>query len=222
MVGVFDISISRRLPIYLLLDTSRSMRGAPIQAVNDGLRLLKDALLDDPVAVEVVYISVITFSTEAEQMVPLTELLDFSPPELSAGGWSAMGAALRLLNEVLDREIIPNTPGRKGDYRPLAFLMTDGRPSDGWKRASKALRSRPYAKLANLIALGCGPKADMEVLGQVADVALSTEDATPETICSFFQWISQSVGTASLASSAADDGILDLPPLPSRICRIVL
>jgi len=218
----YDVSINRRLPIYLLLDTSRSMRGAPIQAVNAGLHSLKAILLNDPSAIEVVYISVITFSTEAEQVVPLTGLLVFSPPELSAGGWSAMGAALRLLNEVLDREIIPNTPARKGDYRPLVFLMTDGRPSDGWKRASKALRKRPHAKLANLIALGCGPKADMAVLAQVADVALSMEDTTAETIGPFFKWISQSIGTASLASSAADGGIVDLPPLPSHIYRIVL
>ncbi len=227
MLKEYELSIHRRLPIYLILDTSRSMgywEGMPIQAVNEGLRLLKEILMEDPAAIELAYISVITFSTGAEQIVPLTELLEFSPPELKAGGWSEMGAALRLLNEVLDREIILNTPEQKGDYRPLIFLMTDGRPSDSWKRINKALRSRSQIKLSNLVALGCGPKADMQILSQVADVALLMDEITPEAIKAFFKWVSQSVGTASLAmsTSGGGGGAVKLPPLPSYIQQIVL
>jgi uncharacterized protein YegL len=35
-----------------------------------------------------------------------------------------------LLCKTVDREIIRNTPGHKGDWMPLLFIMTDGSPSD--------------------------------------------------------------------------------------------
>ena len=40
----------RRLPVYLLLDVSGSMRGEPIEAVNQGIAILADTLRTDPYA----------------------------------------------------------------------------------------------------------------------------------------------------------------------------
>jgi hypothetical protein len=42
----------RHLPIYILLDTSGSMRGEPIEAVKTGLRALLSSLSRDPYAVD--------------------------------------------------------------------------------------------------------------------------------------------------------------------------
>src|SRR5579872_5263886 len=65
-------STSRRLPIYLLVDTSHSMTGPPIEAVNNGLQEFAAVLRSDNHAVESAYISVITFHDTAQQIVPLT------------------------------------------------------------------------------------------------------------------------------------------------------
>lgn len=62
----------RRLPIYLLLDTSGSMSGEPIEAVKNGVQLLETTLKQDPYALETAYISVITFDASAQQVTPLT------------------------------------------------------------------------------------------------------------------------------------------------------
>lgn len=40
--------MDRRLPIYLLIDSSGSMRGEPIQSVNVGLSAMLSALRQDP------------------------------------------------------------------------------------------------------------------------------------------------------------------------------
>ena len=53
--------MDRRLPIYLLIDSSGSMRGEPIQSVNVGLSAMLSALRQDPYALETVYLSIITF-----------------------------------------------------------------------------------------------------------------------------------------------------------------
>jgi uncharacterized protein YegL len=82
----------RRLPVYLLLDTSGSMSGEPIEAVKNGVQVLVSTLRQDPYALETACISVITFESNAQQLVPLTDLSSFQQPSLSAGGGTSLGA----------------------------------------------------------------------------------------------------------------------------------
>ena len=123
-------NVTRRLPIYLLLDCSGSMAGEPIEAVKQGMSLLTTELKAVPQAVEQAYLSVITFDSTARQTVPLTELMCFQEPDVQASGATAMGEALNLLDERMKREIRHSSAGQKGDYKPLVFLMTDGQPTD--------------------------------------------------------------------------------------------
>lgn len=81
----------RRLPVYLLLDCSGSMSGEPIEAVKQGIKALLTELKGDPQALETACLSVITFNSTARQISPLTELMLFKEPELTAGGATALG-----------------------------------------------------------------------------------------------------------------------------------
>jgi uncharacterized protein YegL len=120
----------RRLPVYILADCSGSMNGNPIESVKSGIRALHSELMGDPSAVESTYLSVITFDSNAQQIVPLTELSQFNTPDLRAGGTTAFGAALKLLNDAINSEVHKNTPEQKGDWKPLIFIFTDGEPTD--------------------------------------------------------------------------------------------
>ena len=64
----------RRLPVYLLLDTSGSMTGEPIEAVKNGVETLLSTLRQDPYTLETAFVSVITFDSTARQIVPLPVL----------------------------------------------------------------------------------------------------------------------------------------------------
>ena len=72
----------RRLPVYLMLDTSSSMSGEAIEALRNGLALLVATLRQDPYALETAWLSVITFDSDARQLVPLTELGEFQTPAI--------------------------------------------------------------------------------------------------------------------------------------------
>ena len=79
----------RRLPVYLLLDTSGSMYGEPIEAVKNGVQTLISTLRSDPYALETAYISIITFNSSAQQVTPLTEHAAFQQPNIDASGCTA-------------------------------------------------------------------------------------------------------------------------------------
>ena len=58
--------------MYVLLDCSASMSGEPIQASFMGVKALVADLKTDPKALESAYLSVITFSSTAQQLCPFT------------------------------------------------------------------------------------------------------------------------------------------------------
>jgi len=203
---------SRRLPVYLFLDTSESMAGPAIEAVGQGVNTLVNELRTNPLALETAYLSVITFSREAQQIVSLTELMRFQLPQLRIRPGTALGAGLRLLSECLQRDVQRTTESLKGDYKPLVFLLTDGQPTDEWESAADSIKR---AKRANIYAIGCGPDIDTEVLYRVTDKVLLMPNLTPEAIRKFFVWLSASVQTVSTkADAGAGGGSLDLPSPP--------
>jgi uncharacterized protein YegL len=205
----------RRLPVYLVLDCSGSMTGEPIEAVRQGIKALLSDLRSDPQALETAYLSVITFSSNAQQVCPLTELMTFQEPNLSAGGSTALGEALTLLEQAIDREVRKSAPNQKGDWRPLVFLMTDGLPTDSWEPAADRLKQK---KPANIIACAAGPAADVNLLKRVTEVVVELKALQPDQLKAFFKWVSSSIKTTSqsVAQVAADTAGVNLAPPPAN------
>lgn len=202
---------SRRLPVYLLLDVSGSMQGDPIEAVRHGVRALISELRGDPQALETAYLSVITFNSSARQVTPLTELMLFKEPQLSAGGATALGAALRLLADCIKSEVRKSTETQKGDWRPLVFILTDGAPTDDWREAAAVLKT---TKPANIIACAAGAYADATVLKEITECVLMMNTLSAGDLAQFFAWVSSSVKMSSKSLDAKPGANIELPPPP--------
>lgn len=207
----------RRLPVYLVLDNSGSMVGEPIKAVKNGVQVLASTLRQDPYALETAFISVITFNTEAEQIIPLTDLITFQPPDIKAQGITSLGAALTLLTQKIKDEIVKTTPERKGDWKPLIFIMTDGGPTDDWQAGLAELRK---IKTGMIVSCAAGDGARIDVLKQISEVVVELKTADTETIKKFFQWISASISTTSQKVDLTKKEISaldELPPPPPEV-----
>ncbi|MBC9129982.1 VWA domain-containing protein [Frischella sp. Ac48] len=211
----------RRLPVYLVLDTSGSMHGEAIEAVKNGVQTLLTTLRQDPYALETAYISVITFDSSAKQIIPLTDLLNFKTPELKAAGTTSLGQALELTAKCIEQEIVKTTYETKGDWRPLVFIMTDGMPTDNWQQGLKDFEK---VKKGMVIACAAGQSVDTNVLKQITEVVLQLDTADSNSIKAFFKWVSASISTGSQKVESNHKeviGLDDLPPPPPEV-NIVL
>lgn len=212
----------RKLPVYLLLDTSGSMNGEPIEALKNGVQVMISSLRQNPQAIETAYISIITFDNSARQLVPLTDLASFQVPELKASGATALGEALDLLATCIDREVATTTTERKGDWKPIVFIITDGVPTDDWRKGLDEFRKR---KTAFTVACAAGSRGDTSgVLKQITDSVLSLDTADAQSLSRFFSWVSASIGVTStrIESSGKEvTGWEELPPPPSELNIVV-
>ncbi|MDR1608724.1 MAG: VWA domain-containing protein, partial [Deltaproteobacteria bacterium] len=208
----------RKLPVYILIDTSGSMRGEPIEAVKAGLNSLFRSLLRDPHALDSIHISIITFDREAKILLPMTELnnslvLPTIPPLESSP--TNLGEALQLMCQLYDKEVNKSTDAAKGDWLPLAVIMTDGSPSDTmlFEEMSAKLKAKTYP-FARIIGCAAGPKAKTGPLQQFATDVVILETMDSNSFSQFWQWVSQSF--TRLSQNTARD-VDELPPPPQEI-----
>lgn len=156
----------KRLPIYLILDCSSSMGGESAEAVKQAVKALIFELKSDPQMFESAYLSVITFSSKAQQIIPLTKLTKFEEPKLTIGGTSCLGQALDLFVHCINIEKEQKPKIQKTDWLPLAFLFSDGEAIDNWKQPVKQLKEK---NMATVIGCAVGANANTTLLKEISE-----------------------------------------------------
>ena len=212
--------MSRRLPVYILIDTSGSMKGEPIESVKVGLEAMVSSLRQDPFALESAAISIITYDRDVKVVLPLTPLEDLQLPEITTpdSGPTHTGAALKLLCEQVDKEVQLSTPEKKGDWMPLLFLMTDGKPAD-IQLYNQMIPEVKKRRFAGIVACAAGMRANPEPLKLLTDQVYMLDTLDSASFKKFFKWVSDSIGVGNKSVGSTED--LILPPPPEEVNLIV-
>lgn len=175
-----------RLLVTLVLDTSGSMSGERINALNEALRTFRTDLLSDAFVARTAEVAIVAFGGSTPVVVdaaggadppdePYVPITRFAPPKLEADGYTPMVDALHMAFELLaGRRERLRRQGIPMAYRPLVYLITDGRPtdpdgstSDKWRDLAPAIREHEAGKHLLLFALGVAG-ADKAVLAALA------------------------------------------------------
>jgi len=210
----------RRLPVYFLLDTSGSMFGEPIQALNNALSGMVNTLRTDAQALDSLWLSIITFDREVKEIVPLTELVSFRLPEITCpqSGPTHTGKGLEVLYDKVTSEVRKGSPTQKGDWRPLLFVFTDGKPSDIqlYREMIPKIKSLNFGAV---VACAAGHLADDSMLKELTDTVVHLDTADSSTLKQFFKWVSDTIEQGNKSMGTVEN--VSLPPVPSEIIVVI-
>jgi uncharacterized protein YegL len=199
-----------RCPCVLLLDTSGSMNGAPINALNEGLRAFKDSLAKDALASKRVEVAVVTFDSSVVVVQDFVTADQFDAPKLKANGHTFMGAAIHQALDMMQARKEQYKANGIVYYRPWVFMITDGEPQgeadDVVELAANRVKEEEDSKGVAFFAVGV-EGANMTRLAEIA--VRAPVKLKGLNFVDMFEWLSRSMQAVSRSKT---DEQVALPP----------
>jgi uncharacterized protein YegL len=208
------IEIPRRtMVLFFVIDTSGSMDGSKIGAVNTAIEEVIPAIKDvsDENADAQIKIAALEFSNGARWITlngPV-EADQFRWNYLNAEGVTDLGAACKTLNEKLSTKAFMKEA--TGSFAPAIFLLSDGEPTDDWARELAALKQNNWFKAAVKVAIAIGDDADKNVLKEFTgniEAVLETHNAA--TLKKMIKFVSVRASQVASKSFNVNDTAGDL------------
>lgn len=193
---------SRPLHFFWVVDCSGSMYGEKIGAVNNAIQStipeMREAAKDNPNAQ--LLVRTLKFSTGASWVTSNpVNIDDFDWNDLDAGGVTDLGQAFDMLSAQLT---IPPMTDRA--LPPVIVLLSDGQPTDDYKKGLDKLLHLPWGKKAVRIAISIGQDADDDVLQEfTGNRELVLQANNPEALVKCIKWASTAASVVSAPASRA-------------------
>lgn len=202
---------TRPLHFIWMVDCSGSMYGEKIGAVNHAIQStipeMQDAARNNPNAQ--LLVRTLKFSTGASWVTANpVDIESFAWDDLDAGGVTDLGKAFEMVAAQLT---IPPMTDRA--LPPVIVLLSDGQPTDDYKKSLDKLLSLPWGKKAVRIAISIGQDADDDVLQQfTGNRELVLQANNPEALVKMIKWASTAASLVSAPASRPKD-IADVTPV---------
>ena len=210
-MGFYDnvVEVPRRtMVLFFVVDTSKSMEGAKMGTVNSAIEEVVPEIKDisGTNADAEIKIAVLSFSTGAEWLTEKpVNAEDYTWSYLEAYGVTDLGEACEMLNEKLSKDEFMSEAS--GSFAPAIFLLSDGEPTDNYRRGLDKLKENSWFKHAIRVAVAIGEDANEEVLAEFTgnNEAVITVH-TPEALKKWIRFIG--VTSSKVGSRNSDAGAL--------------
>lgn len=213
---------SRPLHFFWIVDCSGSMYGEKMATVNHAIKEtipeMREAAKENPNAQ--LMIQALKFSDGASWVTAAPEKVEnYSWADLTPAGLTDMGKAFDLLAAQLN---MPPMPERA--LPPVLVLLSDGQPTDDYKKSLDKLMQLPWAKKSVRIAISIGQDADDSVLAEfTGNMERVLQANTPEALVKMIKWASTVASVVSAPASrvaqegGSDDNVaLDTSTIPTN------
>jgi uncharacterized protein YegL len=196
------------LHIFYILDTSGSMEGTKISALNHAMDETIEALrtISKQNGDARLKIAVLNFNTGAEWITKNgPEYLEehFEYEYLEAGGLTDMGAALRALNSKLSQHEFLGS--MMGALMPVMIFMTDGYATDNYEDALEEIRKNRWFARGTKIGFALGEDADVKMISSIVGNSEAVIRVTDnELFRRLMRFVSVTTSMARSQSATAD------------------
>ena len=203
----FDITNpADRAAVALVLDTSGSMRGGPIQALNEGYGAFLRSIRENDAAAMSVDLMVIDLKDEARVAHAFGPIDSYPvvPEPFAACGGTGTEKALALALSAIDERVALYRHNGVGVLKPWLVILQDGRPNrerETLEAVAEVCRRRDSEQL-NYLCVGTGDNVNWPMLEKLSGgdaMALEGLD-----FAAFFKWLSKSLHQVSVAGVAGE------------------
>ncbi len=222
------------LPVFYVLDTSGSMEGERIAALNKAMEETTWALSQqaEKNADALVKIAVLEFNSSCQWVQPEgpEDMEDFIWSDLSAGGMTDVGRALKELDDKLspDKFLQSDT----GVCLPVIIFMTDGYATDNYKKALEQIRKNKWFVHGTKVGFAIGDNPDIAMIADVVGdsaAVIYTEDmekfasqlkfvtATASQLCSISRTSAEKVTGSSVVERAVAEEVISDEEIPKDV-----
>jgi uncharacterized protein YegL len=166
MPGMYDNVegiVRRQMVLFFVIDTSGSMSGTKIGAVNTAIREVIPELKGIGGSDVDLKIAVLTFSNGCKWLYPVPIPVDtFQWNNLDADGMTDLGCALKELNTKMSKDAFLGAAS--GSVAPAIFLMSDGEATDDYDKGIEVIKKNNWYKYAIRVAIAIGDDAKISEL----------------------------------------------------------
>lgn len=153
--------------LFFLVDTSGSMSGKRIGAVNSAIEevLSKIKEMNETSTDAIIEIAILTFDSNVEWLTPKGPVKpeNYYFNHLSVSGMTYMGEAFLELESKLHQSS-GFMKRASGSYAPVIFLISDGEPNDIWEPKLETLKQNKWFKSSAKVAFAVGEDARADIL----------------------------------------------------------
>jgi len=217
--NIFADNPDDRCPFVLVADTSYSMSGHRINALNKGIKELYNELNTDVLCKRRIDLSIVKCGGTAEviqPMITIQDICDGQIPEFQASGGTPMDESLNhALDQVESRKAELNE-NRIKYYKPLIVIITDGQ-FDLSDKTKARLHQSENANGHRILPIGVGKDADAQSLANtsVEGLALLLDDVDFGEIIEFL-----SSSLKSVSNSSPGQEISIVPPEKIQVIKL--
>lgn len=195
------------MALVFLLDTSGSMGGEPIDALNRGLNRFKIEVCENKQTKDILDVAIVEFNTNHQVVQEFVPVEYMDEVNLVANGGTVMSPAIKKALEMVNERSRFYRRSGSEPYKPWVILISDGAPTDDINVVAQEIKVMEEAGKVSFRSLGV-EGYDPKALHMLSGPKVMKLDGTD--FSSFFDWVNKSMRSVSQSSPGEKPQAVDL------------